>query len=285
MELLEVETRRPAQKLGQRLQRGVLKYGTVFVISLRNNFAYVGEAFSRILFLGIILFVLTQLWQAVYSTSGATTLAGFTIQDMLWYLTLTETFATTRTNFNLDIDREVRSGELAYTLSRPYNYLLYQYALQMGSRLIRIAIGLLLASLILITLNGWPSFLQPQNLIAGMILYLLAISVDFLATFLVAIQSFWAEDTSAFALIYARLMMVLGGMLIPLDLLPEPLASITKALPFSYMMYAPAHLTVKFDWAQFGWSSLELVITLLLMAALASWNLRKVERSLSTNGG
>jgi ABC-2 type transport system permease protein len=80
-------------------------------------------------------------------------------------------------------------------------------------------------------------------------------------------------------------MMILGGMLIPLDILPEPLASITKALPFSYILYLPARLTIKFEWGAWGEASLKMGITIVILGAVALFVLNRVERRLSTNGG
>lgn len=274
---------RPSQNFNLRLR--FLKYWTIFAISTRNSMAYVAEALSRTVFLSLILFVLTQLWRNVYSSNPNQTLAGFTLNDVLWYLMLTEVFVVSRTNFNVDIDREVRSGELAYTIVRPYNYMFYQLAVYFGSRLVRMALNVLLSFWVILILSGPPSFLHPENLLGGLWLFLLAAQVDFLMVFILAIQSFWAEDTGGFILIYTRLTMILGGMMLPLDVFPEPLASIAKALPFSYILYLPAHLTVKFDWAQFAEANLKLIVSSLVLSAVALWILRVVERRLTTNGG
>lgn len=262
-----------------------LKYWAIFEVSLRNSFAYLVEALSRIFFLGLVLFILAQLWQVVYGQGGGQKLAGYSLNEIMWYLCLTETFTTTRPAFHFDIDKEVRSGELAYVLGRPYNYLGYQFALYLGARLVRMLISLVLAAAIIWFLAGPPTFLRLENLLGGFVLMMLAVVLDFLAVFILAIQSFWAEDTSAFVLIYTRFTMIMGGLLIPLDLLPEPLSSIAKALPFSYMLYYPAHITIKFDWSEFGGALLKLVIACGVLGALAFFNLSRVERRLSSNGG
>lgn len=265
--------------------RGLTKYWAIFWVSLRNNFAYIGEVLSRIFLLGLLLFILTQLWQAVYANGGGQTLAGFTLNEIIWYITITEVFVNTRPNFYLDMDKEVRSGELAYIMARPYNYMFYQFAVYLGARLVKLILSVVLAAIIVTALAGAPNFLRVENLIGGFWLILLAMVVDFLAVFLLAIQSFWAEDTSAFILLYTRLMMLLGGMLIPLDILPEPFAAITKALPFSYILYLPARLTVKFEWGLLIEATLKLTLTILILGTLALFVQKRVERSLSTNGG
>src|SRR5690349_21121320 len=87
---------------GQRAWLAFLKYWAIFQVSLRNSVAYVAEALSRLVFLGLILFILAQLWEAVYSTNGGQKLAGFSLNEILWYLTLTEVFTTTRPAFHFD---------------------------------------------------------------------------------------------------------------------------------------------------------------------------------------
>jgi ABC-2 type transport system permease protein len=276
---------RERQRIARRVGLNFLKYWAIFGVSLRNSFAYLVEALARIVFLGLILFILAQMWELIYGQGGGQRLAGYSLNEILWYLCLTEMFTTTRPAFHLDIDKEVRSGELAYVLGRPYNYMFYQFAVYLGARLVRMVISLVLAAAIIFVLAGPPPFLHPENIVGGLFLMLFAVVVDFLAVFILAIQSFWAEDTSAFVLIYTRVMMVLGGMLIPLDIFPEPLSSIAKALPFSYVLYLPARLTVKFDWGLFGEAVLKLSITTLVLGALALFILGKVERRMSTNGG
>lgn len=66
------------RRLGRRSSWSSLaKYRALFWVSVRHNFAYLGEVFSRILLLSLLLFILAQLWQAVYHNGGSSTLAGF----------------------------------------------------------------------------------------------------------------------------------------------------------------------------------------------------------------
>jgi ABC-2 type transport system permease protein len=269
----------------RRLHLSFAKYRMVFGISLRNNLAYVGEMLSRTFFLILIMFVMVQLWQVVYGTARSGQLAGFTLVEVLWYIAMTEAFATSRPMINADIDREVRSGEIAYMLARPYNYLLYHFSVYLATRLVRYGLNFGIAAAIVWLLVGAPSWFRLESLLAFLTLLPLALVLDFLFLFAIAIQSFWAEDTNGFILIYNRLMTVLGGMLIPLDLLPEPFASIFKAIPLSYMMYTPASVTVRFNWE--GWLDgiVKLGLTTVIVGAFAFWIMRVVERRMSSNGG
>ena len=66
--------------------------------------------------------------------------------------------------------------------------------------------------------------------------------LDFQGMFLIGLGAFWLEDTSGLLLIYSRVTMILGGMLIPLELFPESWQPVLRVLPFSSMVYGPARL-------------------------------------------
>ena len=70
----------------------------------------------------------------------------------------------------------------------------------------------------------------------------LAFLLDGLGHLIVGLSAFWLEDTSGLYLIYTRLTMILGGMLIPLDLFPGWLKNLVVYLPFPYLVWGPVHL-------------------------------------------
>jgi ABC-2 type transport system permease protein len=72
----------------------------------------------------------------------------------------------------------------------------------------------------------------------------LAFMLDFLGNFLIGLAAFWLEDTTGLLLIYSRVTMILGGMLIPLELFPARLQPILRALPFAGIVYGPARMFV-----------------------------------------
>lgn len=74
-----------------------------------------------------------------------------------------------------------------------------------------------------------------------------AFALDFLGNFLIGLGAFWLEDTSGLTIIYSRLTMILGGMLIPIGLFPESLQPLLKLLPFASIIGGPARLFVDPD--------------------------------------
>lgn len=219
------------------------KYGWVSLISARSNLAYLNEAASRVFFLGIILFVFLRLWQVAYNETGSTSLAGLTLSEMLWYLMIAESIILSGPRVAQIVDEDVRTGALAVQLVRPICYPLYQLSVTLGERLVRFLVTAAAGTVVAIVLVG-PIHLSAAGLICFALSLPLSFTLDFLGNFLIGLGAFWLEDTSGLLLIYSRLTMILGGMLLPLDLFPDAVKPLLQALPFASIIYGPARMFV-----------------------------------------
>ncbi len=270
--------------IGQRWGLALQKYVAVLRVSVANNLAYLMEVFFRALLLVVLVFILGQLWKATFSARGATVLSGFSISDMLWYLVAAETIAMSLPPLTRRIDQEVRSGQLAYLLGRPCNYVFYNFAQYLGERLVRLAINGVVGAVLALIFVGLPHFAW-TGILAWPLVTFLALSIDFVAYFSIGLLAFWTEETSSFALIFSRLTLVLGGVLAPLEIFPEPLRSIAQALPFSTILYGPSRTLVHFELDQFIRLFEQQIITLavgsLILLAVYQFAIRRV----NINGG
>ncbi len=268
----------------RRLQLNTIKYSAIAQINLQNSLAYAGELANRSLFMVLILYVFVQLWKATYSAVGTATIAGLSFADTLWYLVMTETIELSRTRFANQMSDEVKDGSIAYTLGRPYNYLLYHWSYGLGDTLLRLAINFT-AGTILVTLLVGPMPLQPVYIFPLLINILLAMALNFCVQGLIGLCAFITEDIQSIQIIYQKFLFILGGMLIPLDFFPGWLKDFSLMLPFNYMMYAPARLFVQFDWTRWmnvtGMQALWLGVFAVALGALFRAGLRHV----SINGG
>ncbi len=68
--------------------------------------------------------------------------------------------------------------------------------------------------------------------------------LNFAMNALIGLAAFVAEDVAPFEWIYQKLAFIFGGLLIPLDFYPQWLQTLSRFLPFSSMVYAPARLFV-----------------------------------------
>lgn len=260
------------------------KYLAVFLTSVRNQLAYTGEMALRGLFLAMILFVFLQLWRATYGGQGQPTIAGFTVAQMLWYLAVTESIVLSRPRLNQTVDQEVRTGDVAYTLVRPYSYAGHHLAGYLGERLVRFAVVLGIGCTLALLYVG-PVPLSWGNLALALAALLLAMAIDFAGAFGISLLAFWIEDTWSISLIYDRLIMLLGGMLLPLEVFPGWLAGIAAALPFSQLVYGPARIAL--GGLAGGAPALlaRQVVTLAIAWTLVALLYRRAFARISLNGG
>lgn len=225
------------------LRWSIIKYWWIALTSAKSNLAYLAEIGSRVFFLGVILYIFLRLWQVTYGETGSKTLGGFTLAQMLWYLAITESIILSNPRVAPTVDQDVRTGAVAIHFIRPLSYPLYCLFNTLGERTVRFAMNASVGAVIAIMFVG----LIPISF-ASLFFFLavlpLAFTIDFLGCFLVGLCAFWLEDTNGLNLIYSRVTMILGGMLIPLELFPDSWQPIVRALPFSAVVYAPARLFV-----------------------------------------
>ena len=281
---MEASSRSQIYRARRALNFSLQKYAAIMRVSIANNLAYVMEVFFRALLLVVLVFILGQLWETTFAARGVTVLNGYSISDMVWYLVVAETIALSLPQITRRIDQEVRSGQLAYLLGRPCNYVFYNFAQYLGERLVRLTINGAVGAILALIFVGMPHFTW-MGVMAWPLVTLLALSIDFVAYFSIGLLAFWTEETSSFALIFNRLTLVLGGVLAPLTIFPEPLRTIARALPFSAILYGPAQTLVHFEPYQFVLLLLQQMITLVVGSLILLAIYQVAIRRVNINGG
>lgn len=197
----------------------------------------------------------------------------------------TELVTLSRTDLHMQVNEDVKTGNIAYLLNKPYNYVLYCFFYFIGeigvkflsNGLVGIAIGLIYAG----ALEGFSLVNAPFILLS----LLIGCTINFFIYLNLALTSFWFEENSAFFWIYSKLVFTLGGMLVPLELFPKWLQGISHYLPFAYVTYVPARLAVDFSFIDFGRQFSIQLLYLAVFFALAMILYRKGAKNLNVNGG
>lgn len=263
---------------------GLHKYGWIAWTSVRSHVAYFGEVAARTLFLMVILYIFLQLWRVTYSETQAQQLGGFTLAQMLWYLSFTESMALSAPRVAQEVDQDVRTGALAVQLIRPISYPLYRLWSSLGERCVRFGLNFAVSAVLAFLFVG----VIPMSL-TGLLMFLVVLPIafvlDFLVMFLIGLGAFWLEDTTGLVLIYSRLLWLLGGLLIPLELFPESWQPILRNLPFATIIYAPARLFIHPTWNDAIAILLRQSVTLLILAIGVQWVYRIAVQRIHANGG
>lgn len=260
------------------------KYHAVLLTTAQSSLAYPLEAFSRAGFMVVLIFVFIQLWTVTFRLSGHGAIAGFDLPRMIWYLVLTETVVLSCPRTFDKIDLEVKNGDLAYTLGKPYSYALFHAAAYVGNVALTLPVNFVVGAALAWTLAGPPA-LAPELWPLVLVAVLLAIALNFAVELTIGLLAFWFEDTFAFFWIYQKLTFTLGGLFLPLALFPGPLRAIAARLPFSAIAYAPARLTAGFDAPLLLGTFATQALWLVALSGVAALIYRGGVRRLNINGG
>lgn len=263
--------------------RSLAKYWAIFRTQVQNNLAYPVDLLARSLSIILFLWVFINLWRVTYQAAGTSSIAGLTLADTLWYLMLAETIILSKPRLSRPIAEAVRDGSVAYLLNKPYNFLVYQMSMGLGDSLINMVSNLLAGGALIWWSVGPPPDVRgwPLAFVAMIAAWLL----DFCLSAMIGLAAFLTEEVSAFEWIYAKLVMILGGLLIPLDFFPDWLQTIALRLPFAYTVYGPARLFVEPNWTRFTGLILAQGLWLLAMGALLAFFYRRSVTYLTINGG
>jgi ABC-2 type transport system permease protein len=260
------------------------KYVAVFRINMLQQFAYTGETIARSLAMILFMVIFMGLWTTAYTVSGRSQLAGFTLPAIIWYLAMTETLMLARARAHIQIGEEVKAGDIVYGLNKPYHYPLFQWANALAASLVRFVVNCLIGIGVVLALTQTIGG-SIEGLLGFMVLALAALVLDAGISVLIGLCAFVIEEVRPVDWIYQKLVFTLGGMFLPLDAFPDWLQTLSNALPFKYLVYAPARTFVRFD-LDFFISALigtliYIVIVGVVMAALYAYGARR----LSVNGG
>lgn len=273
----------PGQPLRRSLIKRSAKYWHIFAIQMVNSLAYPGELVGRSLMIIPFMWIFAQLWQVTFDASGSEMIAGLTVRDTLWYLMMAETIELSRPRLSNTIADAVKDGSIAYVLNKPYNFLLYQLSTSLGETVFRAVMNAIFGSIVVWLMIGPPpsalGFLVAIPAILG------AWVLNFCISVLIGMAAFVTEDVSAFNWIYQKFAFILGGLLIPLDFYPAWLQAITRALPFSAMVYGPARLFVTPTAEQFSATMGAQILWIAAFGLVTALVYRRGVAALSVNGG
>ena len=261
------------------------KYTAIVQINMQNSLAYMWDAFGQGVFIVLFIFIFSQLWRATFRAQGADTISGLTLNQTLWYFVWAELIQLSKNQVSFTIQQEVQDGSLAYTLGRPYNYLLYHFFFGLGNVFIRMVIVLFFGALVAWIEVGRLATFRLETIPAVLLITMGAFMVDYCVMAMIGLLAFFVEDVAAFRLIYSKINFVLGGLLLPVDFLPGTLQDVARVLPFNLVLYAPSKLFVAWDSQQFV-EVLALQVVWFSVLALALWRFyRWGAKHVSINGG
>ncbi len=102
------------------------KYLYIYKSTLIENLNYIANILVGFINFFVMMFVFLNLWQYIYSDSSQI-INGYTMQQMIWYVLITELlwYGTRNKALTRKISNDIKSGNIAYNINKPYNYVTY----------------------------------------------------------------------------------------------------------------------------------------------------------------
>ena len=109
------------------------KYLYIYKATLIENLGYIANIVLGFINFFVMMFVFLNLWQYIYSDSSQI-INGYTMQQMVWYVLITEVlwFGTRNKILTREISQDIKSGNIAYNINKPYNYVFYIISKHLG---------------------------------------------------------------------------------------------------------------------------------------------------------
>jgi ABC-2 type transport system permease protein len=181
---------------------------------------------------------------AVFQTSG--NIAGYDIETAVTYAWITQALIMIVALWGWwDVEQTIRTGDVVSDLSKPFSYLGFWLARDLGRALYFVAFRaapILVCGQVLFGLY-WPSSVGAW--LAFIVSTVLAVVVSFGWRFLLNLSAFWTTDARGLGYIALAATTFLGGFVVPVRLFPDWLQAIVNVLPFTSITQIPADLFVE----------------------------------------
>jgi ABC-2 type transport system permease protein len=254
-------------------------YQALFVANLQQVAQYRVQSVLWLLFAIIRPVVFLAAWSAAASAQGGQIGAYSAADFAAYYVCLTLVSQLTMSWNAYDFELEVRQGKLSPKLLRPLHPLHYSIVENIVFKVTTLPV--LGPALVLIAFTFEARFdTQLWQFALFFPSVLLAAALNFLFGWVMATVAFWTTRVHGIMHVYDRLKFVFAGQVAPLSLLPGPWALVGYALPFGYMLWAPAEILrggVAVDQAALilGAQSVWLVVSWLAFVAVWRMGLRQ----------
>lgn len=233
----------------------------------------------------IIIFIQIQLWSYLYAEPG-TLIAGYTRNQMIWYVCITETlwFGARATTITRQAAGDIKSGNIACLINKPYHYALYILTRYTGQWNIQLPMYGLLAGITGVCMVGALPDFHLLSFLAVLPVLALGVTINAVFKLCISLLSFWMEDSNPFQWLYDKLLLVIGTIF-PIEIFPAVLQPFIRLTPVYTVCYGPAKLIVDFSMEKY----LEILPVQLLYLALGLGCLfyiyGKGAKKLYVNGG
>ncbi|MDR2778254.1 MAG: ABC-2 family transporter protein [Rickettsiales bacterium] len=229
-------------------------------------------------FMTTLVFVTEKLWQAIGHR-------GFDPVNIVWYLVMNEMlFFSFDERIQKRITNDIRSGNIGYSLLRPFSYLEQHVVESIGVFCARLPFLLLGSSALAFVITGaLPTTFY--GIIAVFILMPLSGLFTSLCMISIGLLGLYMQSTNSIFSLWQKFMFVLGGLFYPLTIYPPWLRNLSMLTPFPHGLYEISRLIYEFSWTIMLNTTVHLLGWIVVASFVSRWLYSELLKKVSINGG
>ena len=261
------------------------KYLNVMKTTFNDTLQYSSSLIFKFIGFAVVMSVLISLWNFLYSDPN-TLIKGYSFNQMIWYLLLAEiiTFGSGSKVATDEIKNTIKNGNIAYQVTKPYNYIIFTICKYIADTFIRFILFLIVAVILGLTFAGPIEGFNPISLIPAIPVFFFAVLIFGMVRILISLSAFWVEDSHPFQMVYQKFILIFG-VLFPLEMFPKVIQTIIKFTPIYGVSYGPAKLLIDFNLDILLSVLLSQIITIIVVSILLSIVYGRGVKKLNVNGG
>lgn len=218
-------------------------------MALAERLAYRGDFAIGTLMRFLPIVTQIFLWWAIFQSLNPTDpkdakISGYSFEDMVAYylLTMVGRAFSSMPGLSSSVALKVRDGEIKKFLVQPIDLITFLFWSRVAHKVAYYTVATIPFAIVFFLCrsyfpNGMP---DAPTLFAFVASLLLSFALGFYLETCIGLIGFWMLEVSSLLFVYMLFQFFLSGHMFPLDILPEPFATLVNYLPIKYLAYFPA---------------------------------------------
>jgi ABC-2 type transport system permease protein len=220
------------------LNPGARLYWEVAARAFERQRAYATANLAGLVTNGAFGYLRAVVYLSVYR--GQDTVAGYSLNEVISFTWITQALLMVVALWGWwEIEETIRSGDVVSDLAKPFSYLGYWFARDLGRAayfLLYRGIPILMFAQLTFGLR-WPA--SPLTWVALALSMTLSVTVSFAWRFLLNAIAFWTTDSRSIGNLASIAVTLASGLIVPLPYFPDWIRGVIQALPFAGLLQTP----------------------------------------------
>ncbi|MBI2823231.1 MAG: ABC-2 family transporter protein [Planctomycetia bacterium] len=220
----------------------LLTWWTILRICLEERLVYRGDFALGTLMRFLPFITQIFLWSAVFAARDQSPLRGYSYNEMIAYLLLTNISRAFSSMPGLasSIAQQIRNGEIKKFLIQPIDLIGFLLLARVAHKVVYYVVALAPFALVFYLargfFSGWPDV---TTMLAFLVSLVMAFLLGFFLEATIGMVGFWFLEVSSLLFVYQLFSFFLSGQMFPIDILPSAARAAVDLLPVPYLAYFP----------------------------------------------